>query len=1031
MSTYTDIKMRVEGQKLKFVSPTRHFPKGSNDFVRFLFDISDDWDGLMNFVQFRQGAMSSNEYLDFVTVTEDGVPKDYAFVCLPQWLRPGPATMVLFGTGNETMVGTTNYAILHIDDNGFIPDAETSDMSETLYQQLINRMIVYESTHASKQDIQYNNVFASVSEMMNSTELLAGMVVRTLSYYDVDSEQGGNLLVKPFGGAEYDIITGEQAGENPPNWLIRIGSADLYARIRGDKVYPEQFGAYRNGQQNDAAAIQKAINTGKVVGLSEGTYKIIPDTTYTHTWHRRGYSYTVNIKYAFSLKDGQIMEGDSPGKSVLQMGGPGYAVWMEGTHFQYSQMRNFRIFGDKSAYNSAQDYDYHGIFIAQELADEDSSYESPSSLKYGPGGWGACCIVENFYMRHLNHPFYGIGTFGCNFRNGTLRWCGSSVFTYGRSVEHAVDGAPGEPVYNDFCNCCVFEQVHIFSPIEARTWVPAAAGKEETVYDENGIEQGLDGFDVEKAIYKGGYYQRRGVNDDNYADSRFINDPAMRLECVKTFEFYDCNFENYHLAFSSDLTVNNVSCYNCHFEGLDYVYRTSNNRPIRLYGFTDTWCLGFVDKGDPFFLAAANAVDLPRYIKRLFRRNLRDGTSLDLNKFSALGKERLLIYRSNFLQYMEPNLVQTPRAERHNVHLYDINKDDAAYGISGTTTKNSTIGLLRKDRGGSVVWDVYTDKPTPFFFYRFGTDYGEINVPINNIYVEDYGVSEIKTKISKLVGDELSIGMMLEIYVTVHNHDPFSGDDYTYCAKYEARKWRSWVFLSEPQVLSGALAYPDALKMRFRLRVETRAGNVRYLYLSAGTKTTYDNVVHMQDGEATYPYDDEHPPVVGYDDVIELLEEDVDGTPTKYAVVASPQRAMSMTILYRIDRCPGNIQPIYRVVFDTMEYGAVDIPEQLVAVGNKVRRPPQMTSDDAELYGWTPGFVYDEGQVISPYYITKEGNTTTYHLNRRALWNFETRTLAATDIDKETNTRTLYAVWIPKDTEDEKIIVDEYEQVYG
>ncbi len=140
-----DIKCTVNGQKLKIITPLRHFPQGSDDFVRFLFTFSDDWDGLMAFAQFRQGSNYSNRYLESVTVTEDGVAHTYPSVTLPNWPKTGPLAMTLYGNGNETVIGTTNYVLMHIDATGHINGSEVSDMDETLYQQLVNRVISLEA----------------------------------------------------------------------------------------------------------------------------------------------------------------------------------------------------------------------------------------------------------------------------------------------------------------------------------------------------------------------------------------------------------------------------------------------------------------------------------------------------------------------------------------------------------------------------------------------------------------------------------------------------------------------------------------------------------------------------------------------------------------------------------------------------------------------------------------------------------------------------------------------------------------------
>lgn len=148
-ATRVDIFCKVDGQRLKIETPMRHFPEGSEEFVRFLFTFTADWSGLLptTFAQFRQNQNVANIYLRDYTNPEDG--KTYKSVYLPRTgvtgmtFEPGLLTMTLYGNKNERVIGTTNYVVMCLDPTGFI-GGETSDMSETLYQQLVNRFIEYE-----------------------------------------------------------------------------------------------------------------------------------------------------------------------------------------------------------------------------------------------------------------------------------------------------------------------------------------------------------------------------------------------------------------------------------------------------------------------------------------------------------------------------------------------------------------------------------------------------------------------------------------------------------------------------------------------------------------------------------------------------------------------------------------------------------------------------------------------------------------------------------------------------------------------
>lgn len=145
-----DIYCSVIGQKLRIDTPLRHYPQNSDDFVRFLFTLSSDWDGLMTYAQFRQGDKHSEVYLTDVTIEHGESTVTYKAATLPDWLQPGLASMLLYGTGRETVIGTTNYVVICIDATGYRGIAKTSDMDETLYQQIINRIIQLEAIIGSQ-----------------------------------------------------------------------------------------------------------------------------------------------------------------------------------------------------------------------------------------------------------------------------------------------------------------------------------------------------------------------------------------------------------------------------------------------------------------------------------------------------------------------------------------------------------------------------------------------------------------------------------------------------------------------------------------------------------------------------------------------------------------------------------------------------------------------------------------------------------------------------------------------------------------
>lgn len=108
-----DIIVEVVNQRLKITTNLKDLVAGTENFIRFVFDLSGDWDGLSPFVQFVQNGVPYN-----VSLNADNC----AF--LPKEIGPGKCTMVLAGN-SENKMAVTNYLTLTIDSNILITEAES------------------------------------------------------------------------------------------------------------------------------------------------------------------------------------------------------------------------------------------------------------------------------------------------------------------------------------------------------------------------------------------------------------------------------------------------------------------------------------------------------------------------------------------------------------------------------------------------------------------------------------------------------------------------------------------------------------------------------------------------------------------------------------------------------------------------------------------------------------------------------------------------------------------------------------------
>ena len=122
------ITINVIGQKMIIAEHNKILAPGSQEFVKFEFNLSDDWDGLTVFAQFRQGTNAYNQYLD-----------NDKCAYLPTEIGVGNCMLMLYGTSSTgtNVIGTTRCVVFKVEDNRFISDASSTEISQTLYDQLV------------------------------------------------------------------------------------------------------------------------------------------------------------------------------------------------------------------------------------------------------------------------------------------------------------------------------------------------------------------------------------------------------------------------------------------------------------------------------------------------------------------------------------------------------------------------------------------------------------------------------------------------------------------------------------------------------------------------------------------------------------------------------------------------------------------------------------------------------------------------------------------------------------------------------
>lgn len=123
------IPVIVNGQRMRIPTEYKFAAPRSQKFVRLKFDLSQDWNGLTIFAQFVQNNNAYNSYLD----------KDNT-VYLPAEVTEGKCEMMLYGTGADETIATSNFFTFQITKDIFIANANSTVITKSLYDQLAQKV---------------------------------------------------------------------------------------------------------------------------------------------------------------------------------------------------------------------------------------------------------------------------------------------------------------------------------------------------------------------------------------------------------------------------------------------------------------------------------------------------------------------------------------------------------------------------------------------------------------------------------------------------------------------------------------------------------------------------------------------------------------------------------------------------------------------------------------------------------------------------------------------------------------------------
>lgn len=124
-----EIPIKVSAQQMRLRPNYKFIAPRSQRFVKFIFYLSKEWYGVTAFAQFGQNGEAYNVYLD----------KNNC-VYLPPEIQSGKCTLMLYGTGEGGVIATSEFLELNITKDIFVSDANSTEITQSLYQQLVDKV---------------------------------------------------------------------------------------------------------------------------------------------------------------------------------------------------------------------------------------------------------------------------------------------------------------------------------------------------------------------------------------------------------------------------------------------------------------------------------------------------------------------------------------------------------------------------------------------------------------------------------------------------------------------------------------------------------------------------------------------------------------------------------------------------------------------------------------------------------------------------------------------------------------------------
>ena len=207
-----EINIRVHGQDMEIRDGMRpSLAPYSQEFIRLNFSLSNEWYGLKTFCQFNQNSLDKpiNVYLD---------SGNSAYV--PEAIRPGRFSIMLYGV-KDVVIGTTHALQFTMVRNGYVSDATETELTESLYQQLIDDFKQYLADTTAQADRAASAAHTAANDAASKAE-------STLSGYVSDAKSAADIAEKSASQAQQMITNSEFT-------MLEIGSDGWLYETRTSK----------------------------------------------------------------------------------------------------------------------------------------------------------------------------------------------------------------------------------------------------------------------------------------------------------------------------------------------------------------------------------------------------------------------------------------------------------------------------------------------------------------------------------------------------------------------------------------------------------------------------------------------------------------------------------------------------------------------------------------------------------------------------------------------------------------------------